>query len=164
MGAAIDWDSVFVPTLHLGEIVLRGSLVYLFLFFLLRVLRREAGHIGLSDVVVIVLVADAAQNAMAAEYHSLTEGAVLVATIAFWDYFLDWLAFKVPALRRLLRPRPVILVRNGHVQRRNLERQMIEEEALLGKLREQGVGDVREVRVAYLEADGEISVIGKSGG
>lgn len=164
MGAVIDWDSVFVPTLHLGEIVLRGSLVYLFLFFLLRVLRRQAGHIGLSDVVVIVLVADAAQNAMAAEYHSLTEGAVLVATIAFWDYFLDWLAFKVPALRRLLRPRPVILVRNGHVQRRNLERQMIEEEALLGKLREQGVGDVREVRVAYLEADGEISVIGKSGG
>lgn len=102
MDGSIDWDALFVPSMHVGEIVLRGTAVYLFLFFLLRILRREAGHIGISDMVV-VLIADAAQNAMASEYTSLTEGATLVATIAFWDDFLDWLSFRVRAVRRLLR-------------------------------------------------------------
>ena len=82
MDGSIDWDALLVPSMHVGEIILRGTAVYLFLFFLLRVLRREAGHIGISDIVVVVLIADAAQNAMASEYKSLTEGAILVATIA----------------------------------------------------------------------------------
>jgi uncharacterized membrane protein YcaP (DUF421 family) len=59
----IDWESVFIPSLHIGEIVLRGTIVYLFLFVLLRILRRGAGAIGISDLLVLVLVADAAQNA-----------------------------------------------------------------------------------------------------
>ena len=69
----IDWKSVFVPSLHLGEIFLRGTIVYLSLFFLLRMLRREAGAISISDLLVVVLIADAAQNAMASEYKSITE-------------------------------------------------------------------------------------------
>jgi uncharacterized membrane protein YcaP (DUF421 family) len=63
----IDWNSMFVPSLHLGEIFLRGTVVYLFLFALLRVTRRQAGAIGISDLLVVVLIADAAQNAMASE-------------------------------------------------------------------------------------------------
>ena len=70
----IDWQSVFIPSLHIGEIVLRGTIVYLFLFILLRLLRRGAGAIGISDLLVVVLIADAAQNAMASEYKSITEG------------------------------------------------------------------------------------------
>lgn len=164
MEKAIDWQALFVPSMHLGEVVLRGTLVYLFLLVLLRVLRREAGHIGLSDLVVVVLIADAAQNAMAAEYRSFTEGAVLIATIAFWDYFLDWLSFKLPAVRALLRPRPLPLIRNGRLQRRNMARQMIEEEELMGQLREQGVSDISGVEACYLEANGRISVIVKRPG
>ena len=72
----IDWKAVFVPTVSLLEIVLRGTLVYLLLFFVLRVLRREAGALGISDLLVVVLIADAAQNAMGSEYKSVTEGAV----------------------------------------------------------------------------------------
>lgn len=52
MDGSIDWDALLVPAMHVGEIVLRGTAVYLFLFFLLRMLRREAGHIGISDMVV----------------------------------------------------------------------------------------------------------------
>jgi uncharacterized membrane protein YcaP (DUF421 family) len=115
-----------------GEIILRGTLVYLFLFFLLRVLRREAGQIGISDLLVVVLIADAAQNAMGSEYRSLTEGAILVATIALWDYFLDWLSFRVAAVRRLLRPTPLLLIRNGRLQRQNMKREKIQEEELMG--------------------------------
>lgn len=102
----VDWKSVFIPSMHLGEILLRGTIVYLFLFIVLRILRRQAGAIGISDLLVVVLIADAAQNAMGSEYRSITEGLVLVATIAFWDYFLDWLGYKFPSVRRLIRPAP----------------------------------------------------------
>jgi uncharacterized membrane protein YcaP (DUF421 family) len=159
MDSAIDWHSLFVPTLNVGEIVLRGTLVYLFLFFLLRVLRREAGHIGISDLLVVVLIADAAQNAMGSEYRSVTEGAILVATIALWDYFLDWLSFRVPAVRRLLRPAPLLLIRNGRLQRQNMKREKIQEEELMAQLREKGVRSVGEVQECYLEGNGSVSVI-----
>lgn len=159
MGGDIDWHALFVPTLSIGEVVLRGTLVYLFLFFLMRILRREAGHIGLSDLLVVVLVADAAQNAMAGGYQSITEGVILVATIALWDYFLDGLSFKVPALRRLLRPAPLLLIDNGRMVQQNMKRQLIQEAELMGLLREQGIRSVGEVKQCFLEGDGRISVI-----
>jgi hypothetical protein len=142
----IDWESVFMPSLNIGEIILRGSVIYLFLFVLLRILRRGAGTIGISDLLVIVLIADAAQNAMASEYKSITEGIVLVTTIVFWDYFLDWLGYRFPLLRPLVRPAPLLLIKDGHIQRRNLRQEMITEEELIEELREQGVESVEEVK------------------
>jgi hypothetical protein len=92
----IDWQSVFRPSLHVGEIILRGTVVYLFLFLLLRLLRRGAGTIGISDLLVVVLIADAAQNAMASEYKSITEGLILVTTIVFRDYFSRLARISIP--------------------------------------------------------------------
>lgn len=157
----IDWKSMFVPSLHVGEIVLRGTIVYLFLFVLLRVLRRGAGALGISDLLVVVLIADAAQNAMASDYKSISEGLILVTTIVFWDYFLDWLGYRFAVIGRLLRPAPLLLIRNGRIQRRNLKKEMIAEEELMGQLREQGVERVQEVKESYMEGDGRISVVTK---
>ena len=157
----IDWRAVFIPSIHVGEIFLRGSLIYLLLFLLLRIFRRQAGALGLSDLLVVVLIADAAQNAMASEYKSITEGAILVGTIFFWDYFLDWLGFRVPFLRRLLRPRALLLIENGRLLRRNMRQEMITAEELMGQLREEGLDRVEEVKKCYLEGDGRISVIKK---
>jgi len=155
----VDWRSVFVPSASLAEIVARGTLVCLLLFFVLRVLRREAGALGISDLLVVVLIADAAQNGMAGEYKSVTEGAVLVGVIAAWDFFLDWLGFRFPAVQRLLRPAPLPLVKEGRVLRQNLRKEMITMEELLSQLREQGVERVEEVKQCCLEGDGRVSVI-----
>ena len=155
----IDWQAVFVPTVPLLEIVLRGTLVYLMLFILLRVLRREAGGLGIADILVIVLIADASQNAMASEYKSITEGAVLVATIAFWDYTLDFLGYHFPRFGRFVRPAPLPLIKAGKLLRKNMRQEMITEEELLGQLREQGVDSPNEVKKCFLEGDGRISVI-----
>jgi uncharacterized membrane protein YcaP (DUF421 family) len=159
MDSSIDWQALFVPSLHVGEVVLRGTLVYLFLFFLFRVLRREAGDLGISDLLVVVLIADAAQNAMASEYRSFTEGAILVSTIALWDYVMDWLSYRVPVVRRLLRPAPLLLISDGRLQRRNMRRESIQEEDLLAQLREKGIASVEDVKECYLEGNGRISVI-----
>lgn len=155
----VDWGSVFVPTLSLVEIVVRGTLVYLVLFVFLRILRRDAGTIGIADLLVVVLIADAAQNAMGSKYESITEGIVLVGTILFWNFTLDWAAYRFPFLRRLIRAKPLLLVEDGTLIRRNLQKEMITRDELMSQLREQGVDDLDAVKRCYLEGDGRISVV-----
>jgi uncharacterized membrane protein YcaP (DUF421 family) len=158
----VDWGNVFVLDTPLLEIVLRGSIMYLALFALLRlVLKREAGAMGITDLLVVVLLADAAQNGMADDYHSIPAGIVLVATIVFWSWALDWLGYRIPFVQRLVRPRALPLIRDGRVLRRNLEQELITDDELLSQLRLQGVADVADVAEAYMEGDGRISVIAR---
>jgi uncharacterized membrane protein YcaP (DUF421 family) len=155
----INWNEMWVPTLSLLEIFIRGSVVYLALFLYFRLVRREAGGLGITDVLVVVLVADATQNAMGSDYKSITEGIMLVATIGFWDYLLDWLGYRYPLFERLIRPAPVLLIRDGRLMRQNMKKEMITEGELMSQLREQGVEDPHQVRKCYLEGDGHLSVI-----
>jgi uncharacterized membrane protein YcaP (DUF421 family) len=156
----IDWQHFFLPSVALAELILRGSLIYLGIFTLMRfVLKREAGTIGLPDLLMTVLIADAAQNAMAAEYHSITEGAVLIATIVFWNYALDWLGHRFPRVERLLHPPPLLLVRDGRLLRRNMRQELVTEEELMSHLRQHGIAELAQVKEAYMEGDGQISVI-----
>jgi uncharacterized membrane protein YcaP (DUF421 family) len=158
----IDWGAVFQPTLPLLEMVLRGSLVYLGLFALLRVMpNREIGTMGMADLLVIVLIADAAQNAMGSAYTSVTEGMVLVATILFWSFAIDWLDYRFPQWH-LAGASPVLLIRNGRILRKNLAAEKMTEEELIGQLRRQGVESASQVKKAYIESDGKISVIQRS--
>ncbi len=154
-----NWHDLFVPSGSILEIIVRGTLTYLALFFFLRIFRRNSGRIGIADVLVVVVIADAAQNAMAGEYKSITEGVALVATIVFWDFALDWLEYNVPALERLLRPKALLLIKDGKLLRKNMRQEMITIEELKSLLREEGVEEFREVKKCYLEGDGEISVI-----
>ena len=105
-GLGIDWRAVFLPTVSPVELVLRGSIIYLSLFFCFRFFRRETGGIGIADLLLVVLVADAVQNAMASEYKSITEGLILVATIVSWNILLDWLGHRYPWAGRLVHPPP----------------------------------------------------------
>jgi uncharacterized membrane protein YcaP (DUF421 family) len=158
----IDWHAVFVPSIGLAEMVLRGTIMYLALFVILRFVgRRQAGHFGPADLLVIVLIADAAQNGLGKEYGSVTEGIVLVLTIVVWEYALDWAMWRFPALRPLLKPPGLTLVRDGKVVTEALRREMVSREELDGQLREQGVETIAEVKLARLEGDGRLSVIKK---
>jgi uncharacterized membrane protein YcaP (DUF421 family) len=156
----IDWRNVILPSLSPAEIVLRGSVMYLAIFFLLRVTaRRQVGSLGMTDVLLITLLADAAQNGMAGEYKSLPDGILLVGTIIFWSYAFDWLSFKSPAVRRLIEPPPLALIKNGRLLRRNMRRELITDLDLKAQLREQGISDISKVKEAYVETDGNISVV-----
>jgi uncharacterized membrane protein YcaP (DUF421 family) len=150
---------MFVPTVSLLEIVLRGSVVYLSILAGVRIFRREAGTMSTTDLIVIVIIADAAQNAMSADYHSITEGLVLVGTIFAWNYALDWLGFRYRWVYRMLNPAPLLLIKDGRIQGRNLRAEMMTIADLMEQLREQGVEDVAEVKRSYLEADGHLSII-----
>jgi uncharacterized membrane protein YcaP (DUF421 family) len=165
--APVDWERLLLPTTPLLETVIRGSFVYLALFALLRfVFRRESGAARISMLLLLVLLADAAQNAMADDYTSVTDGLLLVGTIMAWDYLLDWTASRFPAVQDLIHPRPLLLIRNGRILRANLKRELVSEEELWSGLRQHGVEDVSDVKAAYLEGDGQMSVLrrGKKGG
>ena len=156
----IEWDTMLMPDSSPFEMILRGSIMYLVLFVLLRViLKRQAGTLGMTDLLLVTLLADASQNAMAGEHHSVPDGIVLVSTLIFWNYFLDWLSFRSPLFRRLIEPAPLLLVRDGQMLRRNMRRELISEEELMSQVREQGVDDLSKVKQAFMERDGRISVI-----
>jgi uncharacterized membrane protein YcaP (DUF421 family) len=156
----MDWQSLFVLDVPLLEIILRGSLIYISLFVLLRVvLKRQAGSLGMTDLLLITLIADASQNAMAGQYTSVPAGIILVSTIIFWSYAFDWLSFRFAWFSRLIEPPPLPLIQDGKLLYRNMRRELITEEELKGQLREQGLDDVEKVKAAYMESDGHISVV-----
>lgn len=156
----IDWASIFQPSLGIAEIIVRGTLVYLALFLIFRlVVRRQSGSFGPADLLAIVIIADAAQNAMGKDYGSVTEGIVLVMTIVGWEYFLDWLAWRYPRLRPILKVPPLKLVENGKIIERSLRSEMLSEDEVIGGLRERGVRDLNEIEAAYLESSGKIAVV-----
>lgn len=158
----VDWHDLLVPDTSLLEIFIRGTLVYLALFTLLRfVLKRQRGGVGFTDLLVIVLIADAAQNAMAGNYTSVPDGLLLIGVIVGWAYSLDWLAYRVPAVARFVNPRSVPLVRDGRLIRRNLARENITDDELWSQLRKEGVDDLAEVEQVTLEGDGQLSVVRK---
>jgi uncharacterized membrane protein YcaP (DUF421 family) len=160
----IDLGSLFRLSVDPLELFVRGTAVYWFLFLLFRlVLRRDVGAIGIADVLVLVLVADAAQNAMAGGYESITDGFLLVATIAGWNLAFDWASFRFAWVRRLVEPKPLQLIRDGRVLRANLRREFVTMDELEAKLRQQGVEDLAEVKLAAMEANGEISIIKRDG-
>lgn len=158
--SGLDLAELFAFSLPPAEIVLRGSAVYWFIFLLFRlVLRRDTGSIAIADILLLVMIADAAQNAMAGDYRSISDGFLLIATLASWSYLCDWAAFRSPVIRRLLEPRPLLLVRDGAPLRANMRRELITLEELDAKMREQGVPRLQDVHRAYLENNGEISVL-----
>ena len=155
-----DWNELFGLSVSPVELMVRGSAIYWFLVIVFRVvLRRDTGSVGIADILLLVIIADAAQNAMAGEYRSITDGLILVSTIIGWNVLIDWLSYKSPAIRRLFEPRPLPLIRDGRILRRNLAKEYIAESELMSKLRANGVEAVKEVKAAYMESDGEITVI-----
>ena len=155
--------TLFALTVPPWELMLRGTLMYWFLFLVFRfVMRRDVGAIGVADVLLLVLIADASQNAMSGGYESVTDGVILVATIVGWNWLLDWAAFRFPAVRKLVEAPPLRLVHHGRVMRANLRRELMTLEELRSKLREQGITDFADVKLAYMEPDGQISIIRKS--
>lgn len=156
----MDWGEVFRLTVNPFELMVRGTLVYWFIFVIFRVLlRRSIGSVGMADVLLLVLIADAAQNAMADDYKSVTDGAILISTIVGWSLAFDWVAYRFPRIGKLVEPGPLPLVEHGRINRRNLREEFLSEQDLMAKLREQGVERVDEVKRATMEADGAVTVI-----
>lgn len=158
----VDWEKLFVPQMSLLEILIRGTFTYVVLCLLLRVvLKRQAGKVSMSDLLVVTIVAGVCRNPLIKDAYSITDGMLVVAVVLVWSYLLDWLSYRSPLIHSLLHSPPVALIRDGKVLHENLEAELMTETQLGSKLRRKGVREPAEVAEAWMEGDGHVTVIKK---
>lgn len=155
----IDWPSLLIPHNPIAEVIARGTMIYFLLFFVLRFfLNRQAGAVGIPDLLVVVLIVEATTDALGRN-ESVTEAAILICTVMFWSYGLQWLAYRFPALEFLVSSPKVKLIEDGKMLRKNMRRELVTEEELKSLLRSQGVDSPSRVKLACLESSGDVSVV-----
>jgi uncharacterized membrane protein YcaP (DUF421 family) len=157
-----DWHRLFVPEMSLLEGFLRGTLIYLAICLLLRIiLKRQAGKVALSDFLVIALIAGVCRNPLVRDAYSIPDGLMIVLVVLGWSYALDWLSYYSPIIHKLLHPEPNLLIRDGQVLKENLRRELMTESQLRCQLRQAGVKEPAQVDEAWMEGSGNVSVLKK---
>jgi uncharacterized membrane protein YcaP (DUF421 family) len=145
---------------YAAEIILRCLLVYFFVLAGLRLTgKREVGQMTPFDLVLILLIANAVQNAMVGPDTSLTGGLLAAGVLLAANYLLSRLVPRSRALAGLLKGHATLLVNRGVVVLEHCRREGITTEDLMGALREHGIAHLDDVRLAVLEVDGSISVL-----
>ncbi len=142
------------------NIILRTVVVYLMILIGLRLTgKREIGQMTVFDLVLLLLIANAVQNAMVGPDTSLTGGVLAALVLLAINTIVARLRLRWPWLRRLIQGSPTLLILHGEVIRAHLRREGLDEETLESALREHGVADLNDVEMAVLEIDGSISVV-----
>ena len=144
------------------DVVLRTATVYLVIVFGLLLLgKKELSQISVTDLVFILLISNAVQNAMVGENTTLSGGLVAAGVLFLLNFTFRRLNYSSKTLRKVIQGEPVLLIYDGNLNERNLKKESITEEELMAALREHGVDRVEEVKLAMLEIDGNISVVSK---
>ncbi len=151
---------MFDNSVNLLEIVARAAIVYGAVLVGLRLGgKREIGQMTVFDLVVILLIANAVQNAMTGPDVSVTGGLVAAGVLLTLNYTLGVARERVPFLRRAVEGEPTLLVNGGKFLERNLRREGIDPDLVMMAMREHGVAELKDVKLAVLETDGSISVV-----
>jgi uncharacterized membrane protein YcaP (DUF421 family) len=142
------------------ELVIRATAIYLAVLIALRLFgKREVGQFTLIDLVLILLLANAVQPAMTGPDTSLTGGLVIIVTLIVVNRGIALARAKVPFVQQLVESPPTELARDGAWVEGALTREELSVEDVTMALREHGLTDVSEVKLAVLEGDGMISVV-----
>jgi uncharacterized membrane protein YcaP (DUF421 family) len=153
-------SSIFNLEVPAWDIILRTALVYIALLVGLRLAgKREIGQMTIFDLIVLLLIANAVQNAMVGSDVSVTGGVLAALVLLVLNAALSWLRLRFPRLRKLVEGSPTLLILHGELFNRNLEREGVDIETLETALREHGILDKKDVEMAVLEIDGTISVV-----
>ncbi len=147
----------------LPEVVLRTAIVYLFLIAVMRISgKREVGQMSILELVLILIISNAVQNAMVGENVTLWGGLVAVLTLIALDTLLNALTGRSRRLRRAIEGEPRLLVRDGRLLSKALAEAKVQPAEVRAAIRAQGLERVEDVHLAVLETDGSISVIPRS--
>ncbi len=154
------WFEVLAPSIPVLELVVRGTVVYLALVGAMRIVgQREVGGLGMTDLLVVVLVVEAAGVGLRGETSSIGDSVILVATVLFWSIVIDAVSYRWPRLSKLLKARPKAIIRDGVFDRHVMHRELMTHAEVLSQLRLHGITDPAVVHRAYIEPNGMVSVI-----
>ncbi|MDR1132356.1 MAG: DUF421 domain-containing protein [Oscillospiraceae bacterium] len=137
-----------------------SACVYIFIVAALRLFgKKEIAQLSVIDLVFVLLISNAVQNAMVGPDTSLLGGLCAAGTLFVLNFVLKYLTYRFPKLSGLVQGQAVMLIYHGEIDKENLRKAKISMDELEEALREHGVRSVDDVDLAVLELDGNISVL-----
>jgi uncharacterized membrane protein YcaP (DUF421 family) len=142
------------------DIILRSVVVYAFMVIALRIFgKKELSQLNTADVILILLISNSVQNAMVGSNSSLEGGLVAALVLFIFNYILKKVMYKSKTFNDLIQDKPLILIHDGKVDFKVLAKLEISSDELYEAIREHGLETYKQVRLAMMEIDGNISVI-----
>lgn len=142
------------------EIAGRSVVVYLFIIIAIRVAgKKELAQLSVIDLVFILLISNAVQNAMVGPDNSLLGGIIAAVSLFIVNVILKFITYRYKKASELIEGDPVILIHNGKLLKKNLDKVKIPVEEIESAVREHGVENIVDVNLAVMETDGNISII-----
>jgi uncharacterized membrane protein YcaP (DUF421 family) len=145
------------------DLVLRAIFLYFFVFAITRVIgRRELSQLAPFDIILLIVAGDAIQQGLTQDDYSLTGAVLVVGTIALLQLFTSYASFRFVRLRPLLEGEPIVIIQDGKLLDRNLQRERLTKEEVEEEARQQQIASLDQVEWAILENSGKISFLTKS--
>lgn len=142
------------------EIVGRASVAFVFVFVLLRGMKRKTlSDLSPLELILLVVLGDLVQTGVTQEDYSISGVVLSVSTFAFWVAVMNWLTFRSDRARRVIEGVPLVVIDNGEPVMKTLKLEQIPLEELYEAARQEGIDDLKQVRLGVLEVSGRISFI-----
>ena len=142
------------------EIVLRSAAVFVFLWFLTRIIgKKELAEISSFELVLLVVIGDLVQQGVTQEDMSVTGAILATGTIALLVVSMSYVSFRWRRADRVVEGVPVVIVSDGRMVTESMRLERLTEDEVVSAAREQGIGDVADVRFGVLEPDGKFSFV-----
>jgi uncharacterized membrane protein YcaP (DUF421 family) len=148
--------------IHYGKIILSCFVIYLFIVIAIRLFgKKELAQLTVFDLVFVLLISNAVQNAMVGSDTSLLGGVIAAASLFVINYLFKQLLYKYPDLNKAVQGHPLLLIYKGKLLEHNIKKIQLSYEELEEAVREHGVESISEVDQAIFEVDGNISILSK---
>jgi uncharacterized membrane protein YcaP (DUF421 family) len=146
------------------DIVLRGIVIFVFLYVLMRVIgRRELSSLEPFDLILLVVLGDAVQQGLTQDDYSVTGAVLTIGTIAILQLAVSYANFRFPKLRSVIDGEPILIVQDGKPIEKNMRRERVTIDDVAAAMRQQSIAKLDDVQWAVLETTGVISFIKKHG-
>jgi uncharacterized membrane protein YcaP (DUF421 family) len=154
---------MWIPQEGVLELIIRGTVVYLVLFVLLRFIgKKHVGELSPFDLVVLLIISETVDGSLIGEDHSLTGGLISAATLIAVVQVVGYFTWRFRAFEKIVDGVPRILVRHGEVDDKMLQEEQVTRAELSEALRREGHSSLTKVRFAILETDGSITIASRA--
>ena len=140
------------------EIVIRAAVMFVFLWAVTRAVGRSTlGELSTFELLMYVTMGDLIQQSVTQQDYSVTSGVLTISVFALLTVALSWLQWRFPRTRSVIRGKPIVVVRDGHLLPVPAKQQRFSESDLLATARQQGIRNLSDIELAILESDGKVS-------
>lgn len=142
------------------EIAMRATVMYGVLFLLFRGTRkRMLSELSAFEMLLLVALGDIIQQAITQEDYSITGAVIAASTFTFWVVVMGWLSYRSDKARRVIEGVPLVIIENGEPVEASLRLEQMPLDEVLEAARQQGIDDLKKVRLGVLETSGRMSFI-----